>query len=166
MPSTESMEVKQPFRCHFHELLVLCFSLSIPREPQMGSKFGQALQRLGHPCAPASRRAGRRPGGAGMARVHPGSDRSAPRTAARQPCAGRRLGSVAPPAVLHPGNDPGLHELPWIHAHDHGLANAAIPVFPFTIMVPGASQPRFWIFAVLVFAVGIVTMTTRSFRKG
>ena len=48
----------------------------------------------------------------------------------------------------------------------HGLANAVIPVFPLTTMVPGAPQPRFWIFAVLIFLVGIVTMTIRSFRRG
>jgi uncharacterized protein len=48
----------------------------------------------------------------------------------------------------------------------HGLANAVIPVFPLTTMVPGAPQHRFWIFAVLIFLVGIVTMTIRSFRRG
>lgn len=47
----------------------------------------------------------------------------------------------------------------------HGLANAVIPVFPLTIMVPGAPQPRFWIFAILILAVGSVTMTTRSLRE-
>ena len=47
----------------------------------------------------------------------------------------------------------------------HGLANAVIPVFPITVMIPGAPQPRFWIFAVLIFAIGIVTMAIRSIRK-
>ena len=47
----------------------------------------------------------------------------------------------------------------------HGLANAIIPVFPLTIMVPGAPQPRFWIYAVLIFVIGILTMALRSLRK-
>jgi uncharacterized protein len=47
----------------------------------------------------------------------------------------------------------------------HGLANAVVPVFPFIIMVPGAPQPRFWTFAVLIFAIGLVTTAMRCFGK-
>ena len=47
----------------------------------------------------------------------------------------------------------------------HGLANAVVPVFPFITMVQGAPQPRYWTFAVLIFAIGLVTTAIRCFGK-
>ncbi|QQO08767.1 CPBP family intramembrane glutamic endopeptidase [Breznakiella homolactica] len=39
----------------------------------------------------------------------------------------------------------------------HGTANAFIPVFPVVIMIPGAAQPRFWLWVSFTLVIGIVT---------
>ena len=43
----------------------------------------------------------------------------------------------------------------------HGLANAFVPVFPTLVMKADAPQPRFWIFAGVMFVVGLATTTLR-----
>ncbi len=48
----------------------------------------------------------------------------------------------------------------------HGLSNAFVPLFPTIVMVRGAEQPRFWIWASLTFIIGLVTMVIRSRKTG
>jgi len=40
----------------------------------------------------------------------------------------------------------------------HGTANAFIAVFPVLVLIPGATQERFWIWVSLTFAAGILVM--------
>jgi membrane protease YdiL (CAAX protease family) len=44
----------------------------------------------------------------------------------------------------------------------HGWANAFVPLFPTLVMVSGADQTRYWIWASLTFVIGLVTMVLRS----
>ena len=46
----------------------------------------------------------------------------------------------------------------------HGWANAFVPLFPTLVMVEGAAQPRYWIWATLTFMIGLATMLMRSLR--
>jgi CAAX protease family protein len=48
----------------------------------------------------------------------------------------------------------------------HGWANAFIPLFPTVVMVEGAAQPRFWVWASLTFMIGFITMLLRSRKTG
>jgi uncharacterized protein len=44
----------------------------------------------------------------------------------------------------------------------HGWANAFVPLFPIVVMATGVAQPRYWIWAGLNFAIGLITMLIRS----
>jgi uncharacterized protein len=44
----------------------------------------------------------------------------------------------------------------------HGWSNAIIPVFPILVMASGTAQTRYWIWAGLNFAVGLIAMVIRS----
>ncbi len=47
----------------------------------------------------------------------------------------------------------------------HGVANAFIPLMPILIMQKNVEQPRFWIWAVVSFVIGIVITLFRSKNK-
>lgn len=44
----------------------------------------------------------------------------------------------------------------------HGWSNAIVPVFPILVLTSEATQIRYWIWAGLNFAVGLITMVVRS----
>lgn len=44
----------------------------------------------------------------------------------------------------------------------HGWANAFVPLFPTLVMAEGAAQTRYWLWAGLTFAIGVVTMAMNS----
>lgn len=46
----------------------------------------------------------------------------------------------------------------------HGWANAFVPLFPTLVMIEGAAQPRYWIWAGLTFFAGLSAMVIRSRR--
>jgi len=50
---------------------------------------------------------------------------------------------------------------PFAALWTHGWANAWIPLMPVLRMQAGASQPRFWIWVVLTFALGLVFLARR-----
>jgi uncharacterized protein len=50
---------------------------------------------------------------------------------------------------------------PFAGLWSHGWANAWIPLMPVLRMQPGASQPRFWLWAGLSFGVGLVFLILR-----
>jgi membrane protease YdiL (CAAX protease family) len=47
----------------------------------------------------------------------------------------------------------------------HGASNSFSGLFPFLIMENGARQTRYWIYASLVFAIGITVVALRSYRE-
>lgn len=47
----------------------------------------------------------------------------------------------------------------------HGWSNSFVPIFPPYAMVTGIAQPRFWIWAILTFVIGLVTMLIRSLTE-
>jgi hypothetical protein len=47
----------------------------------------------------------------------------------------------------------------------HGRGNAFVPLFPTIVMVDGAAQQRYWIWAGLTLLVGVVAMVVRSRKR-
>jgi membrane protease YdiL (CAAX protease family) len=47
----------------------------------------------------------------------------------------------------------------------HGTANAFVPLFPTVILEHNVSQIRFWIYALLILAVGIIIVTIRTIKN-
>jgi membrane protease YdiL (CAAX protease family) len=47
----------------------------------------------------------------------------------------------------------------------HGTANAFIPLFPTLVMEPNVSQKRFWIYDVLILAIGIIIVILRTVKS-
>jgi hypothetical protein len=44
----------------------------------------------------------------------------------------------------------------------HGWSNAFLPLFPILILQTGVAQPRYWMYAVITFLTGLVTMALRD----
>ncbi len=51
---------------------------------------------------------------------------------------------------------------PFAYLFAHGAANAFIPFMPTIIMQKNVPQPRFWIWVILTFIIGVVIMAFRS----